>query len=140
MTYIRNLYSHLILKNYLNIFTVIEGTSPDSVTRASERIQLIIDEVNCFFILLKWKSFLASILHNMLMWPCGNLQTVKSSALDYSHFISLPLAINPQLVDKLVNFQNSILGLHDNTSIKASTSASKPKTSTLSGMWAELSL
>ena len=53
ITYIRNLYSHLILKNYLNIFTVIEGTSPDSVTRASERIQLIIDEVNCFFILLK---------------------------------------------------------------------------------------
>ncbi|CAI9267519.1 unnamed protein product [Lactuca saligna] len=65
---------------------IIEGTSPDSVTRASERIQLIIDE------------------------------TVKSSALDYSHFISLPLAINPQLVDKLINFQNSILGLHDNTS------------------------
>ncbi|KAI3737646.1 hypothetical protein L2E82_27655 [Cichorium intybus] len=62
---------------------IIEGNSHDSITRASERIQLIIDEA------------------------------VKSSALDYSHFISLPLAIHPQLVDKLVNFQNSILGLHD---------------------------
>ncbi|GJV28336.1 activating signal cointegrator 1 complex subunit 1, partial [Tanacetum coccineum] len=58
---------------------VIEGASPDSVARASERIQLIIDEA------------------------------VKSSALDYSHFISLPLAIHPQLVEKLVDFQNSVL-------------------------------
>lgn len=33
--------------------------------------------------------------------------------LDYSHFISLPLAIHPELVDKLVNFQNSILGISD---------------------------
>ncbi|GKC65665.1 activating signal cointegrator 1 complex subunit 1 [Tanacetum coccineum] len=64
---------------------VIEGASPDSIARASERIQLIIDEA------------------------------VKSSALDYSHFISLPLAIHPQLVDKLVNFQNSILGMNDTT-------------------------
>nr|XP_043636955.1 uncharacterized protein LOC122607941 isoform X2 [Erigeron canadensis] len=60
---------------------IIEGTSPDSLARASERIQLIIDEA------------------------------VKSPALDYSHFISLPLAINPQLIHKLVNFQNSILGI-----------------------------
>lgn len=35
---------------------------------------------------------------------------VKSPNLDYSHFISLPLAIYPELVDKLVSFQNSILG------------------------------
>ncbi|KAI3684235.1 hypothetical protein L6452_33456 [Arctium lappa] len=62
---------------------IIEGSSPDSVARASERIQLIIGEV------------------------------VKSSALDYSHFVSLPLALYPQLVDQLVNFQSSILGMHD---------------------------
>ncbi|KAJ8756114.1 hypothetical protein K2173_024661 [Erythroxylum novogranatense] len=30
--------------------------------------------------------------------------------LDYSHFVSLPLAIHPELVEKLTNFQNSILG------------------------------
>ncbi|GKC71594.1 activating signal cointegrator 1 complex subunit 1, partial [Tanacetum coccineum] len=64
---------------------VIEGASPDSIARASERIQLIIDEA------------------------------VKSSALDYSHFISLPLAIHPQLVEKLVDFQNSVLGMNDTT-------------------------
>ncbi|KAK9069746.1 hypothetical protein SSX86_010140 [Deinandra increscens subsp. villosa] len=59
---------------------IIEGTS-DSLGRASERIQLLIDEV------------------------------IKSPALDYSHFVSLPLALHPQLVDKLINFQNSILGI-----------------------------
>ncbi|KAG1335057.1 hypothetical protein COCNU_03G011760 [Cocos nucifera] len=36
--------------------------------------------------------------------------TVKSPRLDYSHFISLPLAIHPELVEKLNHFQNSILG------------------------------
>ncbi|GJV49002.1 activating signal cointegrator 1 complex subunit 1 [Tanacetum coccineum] len=45
----------------------------------------------------------------------NDTNAVKSSALDYSHFISLPLAIHPQLVDKLVNFQNSILGINDAT-------------------------
>ncbi|GKA18770.1 activating signal cointegrator 1 complex subunit 1 [Tanacetum coccineum] len=64
---------------------VMKVLPPDSVARASERIQLIIDDA------------------------------VKSSALDYSHFISLPLAIHPQLVDKLVNFQNSVLGMNDTT-------------------------
>ncbi|GAV77564.1 KH_1 domain-containing protein/AKAP7_NLS domain-containing protein [Cephalotus follicularis] len=62
---------------------VIEGNSVDSVTRALERVQLIIDEA------------------------------VKSPRVDYSHFISLPLAIYPGLVDKLVNFQTSILGNSD---------------------------
>lgn len=57
---------------------IIEGASLNSVARAAERIQPIIDEA------------------------------VKSSALDNTHFISLPLAIHPQLVDKLVNFQNSV--------------------------------
>ncbi|KAK2654750.1 hypothetical protein Ddye_014606 [Dipteronia dyeriana] len=62
---------------------IIEGISLENVTRASERIQTIIDEA------------------------------VKSPALDYSHFVSLPLAIHPELVDKLVKFQNSILGVSD---------------------------
>ncbi|CAH2053562.1 unnamed protein product [Thlaspi arvense] len=60
----------------------VEGGSVDCVTKASERIATIIDEV------------------------------VKSPSLDYSHFVSLPLAIHPELVGKLVNFQNSILGNH----------------------------
>ncbi|CAK9161513.1 unnamed protein product [Ilex paraguariensis] len=62
---------------------IIEGISAESVTRASKRIQAIIDEA------------------------------VESPTLDYSHFVSLPLAIHPELVDKLVNFQNSILGITD---------------------------
>ncbi|KAM5579113.1 hypothetical protein ABKV19_009075 [Rosa sericea] len=64
---------------------IIEGLSSESVSRASEKIQAIIDEA------------------------------VKSPSLDYSHFISLPLAIHPELVDKLVNFQNSILGITDSS-------------------------
>ncbi|XP_057505210.1 uncharacterized protein LOC130788528 isoform X3 [Actinidia eriantha] len=62
---------------------IIEGVSAESVNRASERVQVIIDEV------------------------------VKSPNLDYSHFISLPLALHPELVDKLVNFQKSTLGIGD---------------------------
>ncbi|XP_043705095.1 uncharacterized protein LOC122654897 [Telopea speciosissima] len=38
------------------------------------------------------------------------MQAIKSPSLDYSHFVSLPLAIHPVLVDKLINFQNSVLG------------------------------
>ncbi|KAF7843379.1 Activating signal cointegrator 1 complex subunit 1 [Senna tora] len=64
-------------------FVTIEGISNDSVTLASKKIQAIIDEV------------------------------VKSRNLDYSHFISLPLAIHPELVNRLVSFQNSILGTGD---------------------------
>ncbi|KAK2971158.1 hypothetical protein RJ640_008582 [Escallonia rubra] len=63
----------------------IEGFSADSVARASEKIQVIVDEV------------------------------IKSPTLDYSHFVSLPLAIHPELVNKLVNFQNSILGINDDS-------------------------
>lgn len=37
------------------------------------------------------------------------IQATKSPSLDYSHFVSLPLAIHPELVEKLINFQNSIL-------------------------------
>ncbi|XP_057459959.1 uncharacterized protein LOC130750382 isoform X2 [Actinidia eriantha] len=59
---------------------IIEGVSAESVNRASARVQGIIDEA------------------------------VKSPNLDYSHFISLPLTLHPELADKLVNFQKSILG------------------------------
>ncbi|OMO54027.1 hypothetical protein CCACVL1_28116 [Corchorus capsularis] len=62
---------------------LIEGTSADSVTIASKEIQRIVDEA------------------------------VNSPILDFSHFVSLPLAIHPELVEKLVNFQNSILGISD---------------------------
>ncbi|KAM3246049.1 putative protein isoform X1 [Capsicum annuum] len=62
-------------------YLVIEGNSAGSVARASDRVQAIID------------------------------QTVKSRNLDYSHFVSLPLAIHPELVNKLINFQNSVLGI-----------------------------
>ncbi|XVF24942.1 hypothetical protein REPUB_Repub13aG0171100 [Reevesia pubescens] len=64
-------------------FIIIEGTSADSVTKASKEIQHIIDEA------------------------------VKTPSLEYSHFVSLPLAIHPELVHKLVSFQNSILGISD---------------------------
>ncbi|KAK2422225.1 putative eukaryotic LigT [Trifolium repens] len=40
-------------------------------------------------------------------------ETVRSRNLDYSHFISLPLAIHPELVSKLINFQHTILGNDD---------------------------
>ncbi|PPE02085.1 hypothetical protein GOBAR_DD00899 [Gossypium barbadense] len=62
---------------------IIEGTSAVSVAKASKEIQHIINEA------------------------------VKTPSLDYSHFVSLPLAIHPELVAKLVNFQNSILGISD---------------------------
>ncbi|KAL2493126.1 putative eukaryotic LigT [Abeliophyllum distichum] len=60
---------------------IIEGTSGESVNKAAEKVQIIIEKA------------------------------IKSPNLDYSHFVSLPLAIHPGLVDKLVNFQNSILGI-----------------------------
>lgn len=47
------------------------------------------------------------------MFSCVRYQTVRSRNLDYSHFISLPLAIHPELVSKLINFQNTILGNDD---------------------------
>ncbi|KAK9142111.1 hypothetical protein Syun_011511 [Stephania yunnanensis] len=61
------------------LVAVIEGASAESVREASNKIQVIIEEA------------------------------VKSPNLDYSHFISLPLAIHPDLVDKLTDFQNSVL-------------------------------
>ncbi|CAN1168420.1 Activating signal cointegrator 1 complex subunit 1 [Linum perenne] len=62
---------------------IIEGPSVACVTKASEMVQTILDEA------------------------------VRSNNLDYSHFVSLPLAIHPELVDKLVSFQNSVLGNDD---------------------------
>lgn len=44
-----------------------------------------------------------------LTFSC-HLQAVESPKLDYSHFISLPLALHPELVEKLSRFQKSILG------------------------------
>ncbi|KAJ4831720.1 hypothetical protein Tsubulata_038269 [Turnera subulata] len=67
---------------------IIEGSSIDGVNRASEKIQAIIDKA------------------------------IVSPSLQYSHFISLPLAIHPELVDKLVNFQNSILGNNNASQIE----------------------
>ncbi|KAL7140151.1 hypothetical protein ABFS83_09G103000 [Erythranthe nasuta] len=60
---------------------IIEGNSAESVTKASEKIQIVVDKA------------------------------VNSRELDYSHFVSLPLAVHPGLVDKLVDFQNTILGI-----------------------------
>ncbi|XP_047060358.1 activating signal cointegrator 1 complex subunit 1-like [Lolium rigidum] len=60
---------------------VLEGKDAESIRNASERISKVLEEA------------------------------VKSPMLDYSHFISLPLAIHPDLVEKLNNFQSSILGL-----------------------------
>ncbi|KAL0415207.1 UNVERIFIED_CONTAM: protein JINGUBANG [Sesamum latifolium] len=60
---------------------IIEGNSAESLTKASEKIQTIIDKA------------------------------VNSRTFDYSHFVSLPLAIHPGLVEKLVIFQNTILGM-----------------------------
>ncbi|XP_059639976.1 uncharacterized protein LOC132282344 [Cornus florida] len=62
---------------------IIEGISTEDVTRALAKVQVIVDEV------------------------------VKSPRLDYSHFVSLPLALHAELVDKLFNFQNCILGISD---------------------------
>ncbi|KAJ4959602.1 hypothetical protein NE237_026713 [Protea cynaroides] len=70
----------IILPSFKEDSIVIEGVSLASVTKASEKIQDIIE------------------------------QAVKSPSIDYSHFVSLPLAIHPALVDKLINFQNSVLG------------------------------
>ncbi|KAI3900170.1 hypothetical protein MKW92_044924, partial [Papaver armeniacum] len=63
----------------------IEGDSMECVNKASKKIQTVLDKA------------------------------VNSPFLDYSHFISLPLAIHPELVDKLVNFQSSILKSGDST-------------------------
>uniref|UniRef100_A0A1J3JB40 Activating signal cointegrator 1 complex subunit 1 n=1 Tax=Noccaea caerulescens TaxID=107243 RepID=A0A1J3JB40_NOCCA len=78
---------------------IIEGGSVDSVTKASERISTIVDEV------------------------------VRSPSLDYSHFISLPLAIHSALVNKLVNFQNSVLGNHGMPVDEQDDQASRPTAS-----------
>ncbi|KAM0944605.1 putative protein kinase A anchor protein, nuclear localization signal [Dioscorea sansibarensis] len=59
---------------------VIKGNSIESVNKAAAKIRSVIEEA------------------------------IKSPSLDYSHFISLPLAIHPELVDKLHSFQNTILG------------------------------
>ncbi|CAO2175210.1 unnamed protein product [Urochloa humidicola] len=59
---------------------VLQGRSSESIRRASQMIANVLEEA------------------------------VQSRMLDYSHFISLPLAIHSDLVDKLNYFQSSILG------------------------------
>ncbi|KAJ0989417.1 hypothetical protein J5N97_007773 [Dioscorea zingiberensis] len=66
-------------------YIVIEGNSIESVNKAATKIKSVIEEA------------------------------IKSPSLDYSHFISLPLAIHPDLVDKLHSFQNTILGYSGST-------------------------
>lgn len=78
---------------------VIEGSTNESVTKASEKIAIVLEEA------------------------------VKSRSLDYSHFVSLPLAIHPELVDKLQNFQNAILGCSNFNEGKSDNSANEKSTS-----------
>ncbi|KAJ1685071.1 hypothetical protein LUZ63_016461 [Rhynchospora breviuscula] len=59
---------------------VIEGNKVENMTIASERIKQVLEEA------------------------------VNSRMLDYSHFISLPLALHPDLLKKLIKFQSTILG------------------------------
>uniref|UniRef100_A0A0E0JFZ9 K Homology domain-containing protein n=1 Tax=Oryza punctata TaxID=4537 RepID=A0A0E0JFZ9_ORYPU len=63
---------------------VLEAKTTEDIRKASEKIAKVLEEA------------------------------VKSPMLDYSHFISLPLAIHPSLVEKLNHFQCSILGTSSN--------------------------
>ncbi|KAG8045443.1 hypothetical protein GUJ93_ZPchr0008g11588 [Zizania palustris] len=63
---------------------VLEAKTTENITKASEKIAKVLEEA------------------------------VSSPMLDYSHFISLPLAIHPNLVKKLNNFQCSVLGTSSN--------------------------
>ncbi|KAK9690218.1 hypothetical protein RND81_09G112900 [Saponaria officinalis] len=47
-------------------------------------------------------------------------EAAKSPELAYSHFISLPLAIHPEFVDKVTKFQSTILGHDDRKDINTS--------------------
>lgn len=47
---------------------------------------------------------------NVFRTYSSSVEAVQSRQLDYSHFISLPLALHPDLVNKLNYFQSSILG------------------------------
>ncbi|XP_070023781.1 uncharacterized protein LOC107779257 isoform X2 [Nicotiana tabacum] len=61
-------------------------------------------------------------IHQMDRQP-GKKMAVEVQNQDYSHFVSLPLAIYPELVNKLINFQNSVLGITEVS--KSPTSESK---------------
>ncbi|KAL8170991.1 hypothetical protein V2J09_022795 [Rumex salicifolius] len=87
---------------------VVEGDSAKSVANASDKIQAVISE------------------------------TVQSPNFDYSHFISLPLGLHPELVEKLLRFQNSILGnnsreedMKENADVGSDEDASEDKTKNL---------
>ncbi|XP_070051853.1 uncharacterized protein [Nicotiana tomentosiformis] len=61
-------------------------------------------------------------IHQMDRQPVKQM-AVESQNPDYSHFVSLPLAIYPELVNKLINFQSSVLGITEVS--KSPTSESK---------------
>ncbi|KAL2928420.1 Activating signal cointegrator 1 complex subunit 1 [Bienertia sinuspersici] len=98
---------------------VIEGESMDAITKASEKIQAIIDEVShssptilCLKITLfgcKDNAILSDVVVQLKRY----YEAVNSPSLNYSHFISLPLAIHTELVNKLNRFQSIILGDSD---------------------------
>ncbi|KAG6487297.1 hypothetical protein ZIOFF_055883 [Zingiber officinale] len=71
---------NIVLPSSKEDCSIVVEGSIGSVAKASEKITRIIEEA------------------------------VKSPRLDYSHFISLPLALHPELVEKLIRFQKSILG------------------------------
>nr|XP_034596334.1 uncharacterized protein LOC117857656 isoform X2 [Setaria viridis]TKW11979.1 hypothetical protein SEVIR_5G007400v2 [Setaria viridis] len=71
------------------------GTSSESIRKASQMIANVLEEVD-----IQCNASTDGYL----------VSAVQSRMLDYSHFISLPLAIHPDLVDKLNYFQSSILG------------------------------
>ncbi|KAI3802705.1 hypothetical protein L1987_30846 [Smallanthus sonchifolius] len=59
----------------------------------------------------------------------NNNKLLKRGNNRFTHFISLPLALHPSLVDKLINFQNSILGRNDATGLGIDASIfTKPQT------------
>lgn len=63
-------------------------------------------------LLVLFSHFYNCVIHWIIIisLPYPVFQAVQSRQLDYSHFISLPLALHPDLVNKLNYFQSSILG------------------------------
>lgn len=73
---------------------------------------LVICGIISYFYHILWLHFYVLFFFNiMLIWllTFRKLQAVNSPSLDYSHFVSLPLAFHPKLVEKLHNFQKCVL-------------------------------
>ncbi|KAJ0816719.1 putative protein kinase A anchor protein, nuclear localization signal [Helianthus annuus] len=75
--------AQLVYPSPTNEYSLTIGGTSECVGRALEKIRPLIDE------------------------------GVNSPRFLHTHFISLPLATHPRLVDKLINFQNSVLGTND---------------------------